>query len=57
MSLPQTALFGTPQYVAPELLRGDTPTPRSDIFALAVLVYEVLARRKPFGGETYTRKK
>ena len=43
------ALQGSLNYVAPELLRGETPTVRSDLFALGVMLYQVLAGdlRKP----------
>lgn len=37
------ALQGTLNYVAPELLRGETPTVRSDLYALGVMLYQVLA--------------
>jgi non-specific serine/threonine protein kinase len=43
------ALQGTLNYLAPELLRGETPTIRSDLYALGVMLYQVLAGdlRKP----------
>ena len=34
---------GTPLYMAPELLEGKTPTTRSDIYALGVILYQLLA--------------
>jgi serine/threonine-protein kinase len=37
---------GTPGYVAPEVLRGDAPTPRSDLYSLAVVAYRMLAGRR-----------
>ena len=39
---------GTPRYMAPELWRGDPPSPATDQFALGVSLYELLARRAPF---------
>jgi WD40 repeat protein len=42
------ALGGTPGYVSPEQLRGETPDARADIFALGVVIYEMVAGRKPF---------
>ncbi len=38
----------TPRYVAPELLGGGTPTPASDRYAAATLIYELLTGRAPF---------
>lgn len=43
-------LMGTPEYVAPECVQGGEPTPRSDIYALAVVAYEMLTGRQPFRG-------
>ncbi len=42
---------GTPQYLAPEVVRGAAPTPASDVYALAVLAWEALAGRRLFDGE------
>ena len=41
-------IAGTPRYMAPELWRGDPPSPATDQFALAVSLYELLAKRAPF---------
>lgn len=43
------ALQGTLNYVAPELLAGESPTVRSDLYALGVMLYQILAGdlRKP----------
>ena len=38
----------TPRYVAPELLGGGAPTPASDRYAAATLIYELLTGRSPF---------
>lgn len=40
--------LGTPQYVAPEQLRGEAATPRTDVFALGVILYELLAGKVPY---------
>ena len=51
--LTQTGVgLGTPGYIAPEVLRGGRADARSDLFALGVLAYALLAGRKPFPGET-----
>jgi non-specific serine/threonine protein kinase len=36
---------GTPLYIAPELFAGQTPTVRSDVFALGILLYQLLSGR------------
>ncbi len=44
--------LGTPAYMAPELIDGSEASAASDQYALAVMVYEMLAGRKPFDGPT-----
>ena len=44
--------LGTPGYLAPELLHGGAADVRSDVFALGVLAYQLLAGKKPFDGPT-----
>lgn len=39
---------GTPQFLAPELLRGDAPTVTTDVYAMGVLLYEMFTGRVPF---------
>jgi serine/threonine protein kinase len=39
---------GTPQFLAPELLRGDAPGLRTDVYAMGVLLYEMFTGRVPF---------
>jgi serine/threonine-protein kinase len=41
-------MLGSPTYMAPELLAGAAPDGRSDLYALGVLTYELLAGRPPF---------
>jgi serine/threonine protein kinase len=42
---------GTLQYMAPELLRGFEASPRSDLYALGVIIYEAAAGRRPLSSE------
>ena len=39
----------TPAYASPEMLEGQEPDPRDDVFALACIAYEFLSGRHPFG--------
>src|SRR4051812_22926895 len=45
-------VLGTAAYLSPEQARGHLATPASDRYALAVVAYELLCRRRPFAGET-----
>jgi eukaryotic-like serine/threonine-protein kinase len=46
-------VLGTLRYMSPEQLRGQPTDPRSDIFAFGAILYEMLANKRAFGGETY----
>jgi serine/threonine-protein kinase len=51
-NLTQTGItLGTSAYLAPEQIRGEAIDRRTDIFAMGVLAYELIAYRKPFRGE------
>ena len=45
-------VFGTPEYMAPETARVGTADPRTDIYALGVMFYEMLTGSVPFTGGT-----
>ncbi|MHC0433433.1 serine/threonine-protein kinase, partial [Streptomyces sp. O3] len=45
-----TKVIGTPDYLAPEIIEGLPPRAAVDIYALATVLYELLAGFTPFGG-------
>lgn len=45
----RSELLGTAQYTAPEYFLGESGTPRSDMFSLAVITYQMLTGKLPYG--------
>jgi serine/threonine-protein kinase len=43
--------MGTPAYMAPEVVRGETASSRSDVFSLGACFYELLAGKRAFAGK------
>lgn len=44
-------VVGTPEYIAPEMLRGEAPSVRSDLYSAAIVAYELIVGLTPFGGD------
>jgi len=44
--------LGSPEYMAPELFSSNTYDPRTDLYALGVIVFELLTGRLPFDGDS-----
>ncbi len=47
-------VWGTPQYFSPEQAAGEMPTPASDVYAIGILMFEMLTGRLPFQAESHT---
>jgi serine/threonine-protein kinase len=46
------SIMGTAQYLSPEQAQGHSVGPRSDLYAIGILLYELLAGRVPFDGDS-----
>ncbi len=46
-------IAGTPEYMAPEVIRGAPPSPASDVYAVGAMLYEMLTGSTPFAGGSY----
>jgi serine/threonine-protein kinase len=51
---PAGATHATPEYVAPEVVAGATPSPAADVYALGVVLFELVCGRSPFRGGSPT---
>jgi eukaryotic-like serine/threonine-protein kinase len=47
-------IAGTPAYMAPEMIAGSAPTMTADIYAIGVIIYEMLTGSTPFSGHVST---
>ncbi len=54
-SMTQTgAAIGSPHYISPEQAKGEPATPASDVYALGIVLYELITGEKPFDAQNIT---
>ncbi len=51
-NLSTVEIAGTPAYMSPEQILGKDPDPRSDLYALGIILFEMLTRQRPFDDES-----
>ncbi|MCB0316992.1 MAG: serine/threonine protein kinase, partial [Calditrichaeota bacterium] len=47
----KSSIVGTPGYMAPEQIRGETLNARSDLFSAGIVIFELFSGRNPFIGK------
>ncbi|GAB3516551.1 serine/threonine-protein kinase [Phytohabitans suffuscus] len=47
---PPVSIHATPEYAAPEVVGGASPSPTADVYALGIVLFELLCGRSPFRG-------
>jgi serine/threonine protein kinase len=53
VTVPAGEVYGTPGYLAPEVIQGGTITPTSDMYAAGVILFEMLTGVQPFQGQSF----